>query len=291
MTRVSRTFRKGKWLPMMAALVASAMLVACAPQKAVTGGEPATASSATSAHNPIATWLPSPNFNQRKPFMIVLHYTQEGSTKQALHTLTTANAGGPVSAQYLVGGDGHIYQLVKDIDRAWQAGRGRWGTVTDVNSASIGIEIDNNGNEPFSKAQIDSLLGLLTDLTTRWGISPTRIIGHEDMAPKRRSDPGQYFPWETLARHGFGLWPKGPLLDPPDDFNPWLALSAIGYPVNRHNHGAIVHAFHNHFRGMGSNSIPGNLIEGQKVHPFSANKLDDKDLRILYTLVSQLGYN
>ncbi|HET7266902.1 MAG TPA: N-acetylmuramoyl-L-alanine amidase [Oleiagrimonas sp.] len=291
---MSRTFRNGKWLPMLAAVVASVLLAACAPQS--TSNTKATdiaaaTSSAQPSHNPIATWMPSPNFDQRKPFMIVLHFTQEGSAKQALHTLTTANSGGPVSAQYMIGDDGHIYQLVHDIDRAWQAGSGRWGTVTDVNSASIGIELDNNGNEPFSKAQIDSLLRLLADLTERWDIPPTHIIGHEDMAPKRRSDPGQYFPWETLAKHGFGLWPEGKLLDPPADFNPWLALSAIGYPVNNHNHGAIVHAFHNHFRGMGSNSIPGNLIEGQKVHPFSANKLDAKDLKILYTLVSQLGYN
>src|SRR6185437_5089036 len=111
--------------------------------------------------NPIATWVPSKNFDVRKPQLIVLHFTNEDSAQQALDTLRTANSGGPVSAHYLVGRDGHIYQLVSDVDRAWHAGGGRWGTITDVNSASIGIEIDNNGRVPFPPAQIDSLMRLL----------------------------------------------------------------------------------------------------------------------------------
>ncbi|MGH8190155.1 MAG: N-acetylmuramoyl-L-alanine amidase, partial [Rhodanobacteraceae bacterium] len=213
---------------MTAAFAAVVLLGACAPLP---------------VHNPIATWVPSPNYNQRTPFLIVVHFTQDHSLQQALHELRTRNPSGPVSAHYLIGKDGQIYQLVADLDRAWQAGKGRWGTITDLNSASLGIELDNNGDEPFPPAQIDSLLRLLTDLTHRWHIPRTQIIGHEDLAPTRRSDPGQYFPWQELADHGFGLWPRGKLVDPPPGFDPWLAMAAIGYPLG--NREAAVHAFHN----------------------------------------------
>lgn len=264
------TGRAAVRLVMLAAVVA--LLGACAP---------------VPVHNPLATWTPSPNYNKRAPFLIVIHFTQDSTLQQAMHELRTRNSGGPVSAHYLVGKDGHIYQLVADRKRAWQAGSGRWGTITDLNSASIGIEIDNNGDEPFAQAQIQSLLRLLTDLCDRWHIPRTQIIGHEDLAPTRRSDPGQYFPWQELAAHGFGLWPHGKLVDPPPGFDPWTAMAAIGYPLG--NRGAAVHAFHNHFRGMGSNSIPGNVIAGQPLHPWSEDKLDAQDLRILYALVRQLG--
>ena len=89
--------------------------------------------------NPLATWVPSPNYDIRRPVLIVLHFTDEHSAQEALDTLRTRNSGGPVSAHYLIGSDGHIYQLVADQMRAWQAGPGRWGTITDINSSSIGI--------------------------------------------------------------------------------------------------------------------------------------------------------
>ncbi|HEX7324379.1 MAG TPA: N-acetylmuramoyl-L-alanine amidase [Rhodanobacteraceae bacterium] len=273
--------RSGRWVPHRAAwrwlAVVAALLALCG------------CATTQVQHNPLATWDPSPNFNQRKPFLIVLHFTQEASVQQALHTLKTRNPGGPVSAHFLVARDGHIYQLVAGKDRAWHAGAGRWGTITDVNSASLGIEIDNTGDETYTPVQIGALLKLLTSLCDRWHIPRTQIIGHEDLAPTRRSDPGQYFPWHELAEHGFGLWPHGKLVNPPPGFDPWLALAAIGYPVNATDRGAVVHAFHNHFRGMGSNSIPGNVIAGQPVHPWSWDKLDAQDLRILYALVRQRG--
>lgn len=256
--------------------VALAALSACAP---------------VAVHDPLATWTPSPNFNVRTPFLIVIHFTQDPTLKQALHELRTHNPAGPVSAHYLIGRDGHVYQLVADEKRAWHAGAGRWGTITDVNSASLGIELDNNGNEPYTSTQIHSLLRLLAHLCSRWGIPRTQVIGHEDLAPTRRSDPGQYFPWNELAAHGFGLWPHGALAAPPPGFDPWLALAAIGYPLGHDqlDREAAVHAFHNHYRGAGGNSIPGNVIAGQQLVPWSADQLDAQDLRILYALVRQLG--
>lgn len=201
--------------------------------------------------------------------LIVLHFTDETSVQQSLDTLRTHNPGGPVSAHYLIGKDGHIYQLVADSERAWHAGPGHWGTITDVNSASIGIELDNDGHSLFPPAQIQSLLRLLTDLTGRLHIPRTQIIGHEDLAPDRKDDPGPLFPWQELAAAGFGLWPEEVLLDPPPGFDPWLALAVIGYPLD--DRAAAVRAFHNHYRGMGG------------------DELDPQDLRILYALVLQLN--
>lgn len=221
------------------------------------------------AHNPMAQWVPSPNFDQRRPVLIVLHFTGGHSAQQSLETLRTSNDSGPVSSHYLIGRDGHIFQLVSDDQRAWHAGAGRWGTITDVNSASIGIELDNDGQSPFAQAQIDSLLGLLTDLTTRLRIPRSQIIGHEDLAPGRKDDPGPLFPWKQLANAGFGWWPQGTLVDPPPDFDPWMALGMIGYSLD--NRAATVRSFHHHFRGM------------------DGDTLDTQDLRVLYALTRQLG--
>jgi N-acetylmuramoyl-L-alanine amidase len=215
-------------------------------------------------HNPMATWVRSPNQDMRRPVLIVVHFTEQHSVQESLETLRTKNSGGPVSATYLIGSDGHIYQLVSDERRAWHAGSGHWGTITDVNSASIGIELDNDGQSPFAPTQIDSLLRLLTDLTTRLHIPRTQIIGHQDLAPSRKPDPGKLFPWKQLADAGFGLWPNGPLVDPPAGFDPWMAMGLVGYPLE--DRPAAVKAFHNHFRG----------IDG--------NTLDAQDLRILYNL-------
>ena len=98
--------------------------------------------------NPLATWVPSSNYDTRRPVIIVLHATEQGSAQESLDTLRSRNSGGKVSAHYLIGEDGRLYQLVADAERAWHAGGGRWGTITDLNSASIGIELDNDGIEP-----------------------------------------------------------------------------------------------------------------------------------------------
>jgi N-acetyl-anhydromuramyl-L-alanine amidase AmpD len=219
--------------------------------------------------NPMAQWVPSPNFEPRRPNLIVIHATEQHSVQESLDTLRTANSGGPVSAHYLVGRDGAIYQLVADGERAWHAGPGRWGTITDVNNASIGIELDNDGESPFAQAEIDALIRLLDDLCTRLGIPRTQVIGHADFAPTRKRDPGFRFPWKQLADAGFGAWPQGTLVEPPPGCDPWLALRLLGYPLDQDDtpdHAATVRAFHRHFRGD-ENDV-----------------LDAQDARILYAL-------
>lgn len=243
-------------------LIAAALLAACA---------------AAPIRNPLATWVPSPNVGERRAQLIVLHFTDENSVQNSIETLRTGNSGGPVSAHYLIGADGYIYQLVADAMRAWHAGAGRWGTITDVNSASIGIELDNDGNSPFAPAQINSLLRLLTDLTDRLGIPRTQVIGHEDFAPTRKIDPGPLFPWKQLADAGFGLWPQGLLLDPPSGFDPWMALAAVGYPPD--DRAAVVRAFHDHYRGVGS------VAAGEE----TVDELDAIDRQILYALTQKLS--
>ncbi|MEO6154267.1 MAG: N-acetylmuramoyl-L-alanine amidase [Thermomonas sp.] len=224
---------------------------------------------APSTHNPMATWVPSPNFDERRPVIIVLHATEQTSVEQSLHTLRTGNRGGKVSAHYLIGDDGHIFQLVDDSKRAWHAGGGSWGAITDLNSASIGIEIDNERGEAYTDAQIDSVIRLLDDLCTRLGIPRTQVIGHSDLAPARKVDPGARFPWKRLADAGFGRWPQGELVDPPADFDPWLALAAVGYSLT--DHAAAVRAFHRHFRAQDDGDNPQAAFDAQ-------------DLRILHRL-------
>ncbi|MEP7186789.1 MAG: N-acetylmuramoyl-L-alanine amidase [Rhodanobacter sp.] len=220
--------------------------------------------------NSLATWVPSTNHDIRRPVLIVVHFTDQHSAQESLDTLRSHNSGGPVSAHYLIGSDGHIYQLVADQLRAWHAGGGRWGTITDLNSASIGIELDNDGHSPFAPAQIGSLLRLLADLTTRLDIPRTQIIGHEDLAPGRKNDPGPLFPWQQLAAAGFGRWPRGVLMNPPAGFDPWMALAVVGYSLE--DRPAAMRSFHDHFRGSEA----------------TGDSFDAKDLRVLYNLVQQI---
>ena len=230
--------------------------------------------------NPLAAWVPSQNFNARQPVIVVLHFTQQDSVQESLDTLRSENSGGKVSAHYLVGDDGRIYQLVSDLDRAWHAGGGRWGTITDLNSASIGIEIDNDGSEPYTEPQIAAVIRLLQDLTTRFGIPKSQVIGHSDLAPTRKVDPGAHFPWKRLFDAGFGIWPQGELVDPPPGFDPWLAMARIGYAVDdgEDARAAAVRAFHQHFRGRDDGDDP-------------VAALDAEDLRILYALVQPAPYD
>jgi N-acetylmuramoyl-L-alanine amidase len=169
----------------------------------------------------------SPNFDARRPNLVVLHHTGNGSLDRALATLT--DPARKVSAHYLIGRDGQIVRLVEEKERAWHAGASWWGGNTDLNSSSIGIELDNDGFEPFADAQIDALLALLTDITQRYRIPGANVVGHADVAPGRKADPSERFPWRRLAEHGFGLWCDDPLPPAPDGFDLMLLLAALGY--------------------------------------------------------------
>jgi len=152
---------------------------------------------------------PSPNFGPRRgvkgPDMVVLHYTAMQTAADALERL--CNPDFEVSAHYLISETGEVFQLVSEDMRAWHAGAGRWGNVDDVNSHSIGIELANCGFSPFSEPQMAALILLLKDIKQRWGILPKRIIGHSDMAPGRKLDPGRRFDWQRLAICGVSIWP------------------------------------------------------------------------------------
>lgn len=224
--------------------------------------------------NPLATWVPSPNYDTRRPVIIVLHATEQESAQESLDTLRTRNSGGKVSAHYLIGEDGRLYQLVADADRAWHAGGGRWGAITDLNSASIGIELDNDGVEPFTEPQLAALLVLLQDLCERLDIPKTQVIAHADLAPTRKRDPGARFPWKRLADAGFGRWPAEATIDPPAGFDPWLAMRALGYPLD--DRAAAVRAFHRHYRGRDDGDDPQAAFDAQ-------------DLRVLHALTDPDG--
>lgn len=211
------------------------------------------ACSSAPVRNPLAQWHGSPNHDARRAQLIVLHHTGKQSAQAALVTLQTGNSQGRVSAHYLIGRDGTLYQLVSEYDRAWHAGAGSWGGIADVNSASIGIELDNDGTLPYTEPLIQTLLLLLQDVTQRLEIPRHLVIAHGDVAPTRKRDPGELFPWQRLADAGFGLWPRPARLPAPVDFNPWAALRLIGYdladPV------AALRAFHRHYRGIESEHL------------------------------------
>jgi N-acetylmuramoyl-L-alanine amidase len=173
-------------------------------------------------------WQPSPNFDQRRPDYVVIHYTGADHAADALRLLSSPQAP-RVSAHYLVARDGTITQLVDERARAWHAGASRWGSSIDLNSSSIGIELDNNGRDAYPPVQIDALLGLLADLRQRYRLPAANFLGHSDVAPRRKVDPGPLFPWRVLATHGFGLWCEPPYPQPPPDFDATTGLRALGY--------------------------------------------------------------
>lgn len=151
----------------------------------------------------------SPNFGPRRegvrPDMIVLHYTAMPTCAEARVRLCDPAA--EVSAHWLIAEDGGAEQLVDEALRAWHAGAGAWGAVSDVNSRSIGIELANQGDAPFPEPQMAALERLLAGVMDRWQIAPHRIIAHSDMAPGRKRDPGPRFDWHRLARAGLSVWP------------------------------------------------------------------------------------
>lgn len=174
-------------------------------------------------------WHPSPNFGPRRdgrlPELVVLHYTAMPDCAAARDRLCDLAA--EVSAHYLIGRDGTVIQLVEEAQRAWHAGAGEWRGQGDVNSRSIGIELDNPGDAPFAAAQMRALEHLLGVILARWSLGPEAVIAHSDMAPGRKADPGRHFDWRRLALAGLALWP-GPDLADPAHFRP--AARRFGYP-------------------------------------------------------------
>jgi N-acetylmuramoyl-L-alanine amidase len=209
---------------------------------------------------------PSPNFNARMgpPEMVVLHYTGMQTGEAALARLCDPEA--EVSSHYLVEEDGRVFRLVAEERRAWHAGVSFWKKRTDINAASIGIEIVNPGHEwgyrPFPDAQVEAVIGLLDAIRGRWTIADGDIVGHSDVAPDRKEDPGELFPWRRLAEAGHGLWAEpapvpGPALGAGDGglgvYVLQAGLTRLGYdsaPSGQYDDKtvAIVRAFQRHWR-------------------------------------------
>lgn len=210
-----------------------------------------------------ASWAGTVNFNLRKPNFVIIHHTAQQSCEQTLRTFTLQRT--QVSAHYVICEDGTIHHMLNDYLRAWHGGIARWGSMTDINSASIGIELDNDGREPFAAPQIRSLLVLLDTLQHRYNIPAANFIGHGDIAPKRKVDPSVLFPWEQLAARGFGLWyGDTAAIQVPETFNTVLALRTVGYDMK--DTSASIAAFKRHFIPADSTSPAGYLDErGKKI--------------------------
>ncbi len=203
---------------------------------------------------------PSPNFNDRpadKPVSILLlHYTGMKTAAAALERLCDPAAG--VSAHYTVDEDGTVYVHVAEDKRAWHAGVSYWAGETDINGISVGVEIVNPGHEfgyrLFPNRQLDAVADLCLGILGRHAIPPHRVLGHSDVAPGRRQDPGELFPWQDFAARGVGLWP-GPSSapEPPDILTLQRQLRDVGYDCPESGiadaaTAEIVSAFQRHFR-------------------------------------------
>ncbi len=212
---------------------------------------------------------PSPNHGERAPGkpvdMLILHYTGMISDERALKWLCDPESA--VSSHYFVFEDGHMAQLVDERRRAWHAGQSIWAGETDVNSRSIGIEVANPGHEfgyrPFPEAQIGATIALCRDILSRHQIPPERVLAHSDVAPMRKDDPGELFPWQALAEAGVGLWVPAVTINGGQTIgfgergegveNLRAALASYGYGIDPGNEfdvvtEAVVKAFQRHFR-------------------------------------------
>lgn len=173
--------------------------------------------------------FPSPNFGERRggvrPSLIVLHYTAMAGCDEARARLCSPEH--EVSAHWLISREGQAEALVDETCRAWHAGAGEWAGLSDINSHSIGIELDNTGFHPFPQPQMAALERLLAGVMARWAIPPQRVIAHSDMAPARKSDPGPRFDWRRLARAGLSVWPAPAMADPAGFA---ASARAFGYP-------------------------------------------------------------
>jgi N-acetylmuramoyl-L-alanine amidase len=213
---------------------------------------------------PMGMWVGTTNFNLRKPNFVIIHHTAQNSCEQTLRTFTLTRT--QVSAHYVICKDGTVHHMLNDYLRAWHGGVSRWGNNTDINSSSIGIEIDNNGSDAFTDQQIISLLTLLGTLKKAYTIPVANFIGHSDIAPRRKVDPNVHFPWKLLADSGYGHWwnDTTALMVPPD-FNALQALRIIGYDIK--DTAAAIGAFKRKFEQQDKSSF-----------------LDEADKKVLFSL-------
>ena len=202
-------------------------------------------------------WVGTTNFGMRRPNFVIIHHTAQNSCDQTLKTFTLAST--QVSAHYVICRDGTVHHMLNDYLRAWHAGNSKWGRDVDINSASIGIEIDNNGFEPFSDAQINSLLSVLAKLKKSYNIPVANFIGHSDIAPGRKVDPSKYFPWQKLSQQGFGLWYDTANVQLPVGFDSLQALRIIGYDIK--NPAAAISSFKLHYVNSDTTK---SITEGEK---------------------------
>ena len=211
---------------------------------------------------------PSPNYDERHNIldMLIIHYTDMLSGQESLDRLCDPQA--KVSAHYMIDEDGTVYALVPEDKRAWHAGLSHWKGRTNVNANSIGIELQNPGHghgyRPFPKAQMDALIQLIQEIRSRWDIPDHFILGHSDVAPDRKIDPGHLFDWALLASHKIGIWPTKATIN---TYTPFInvaqaqqCLETIGYdcPVTGHTDAytiQVIEAFQRHF-------CPGELEKG-----------------------------
>lgn len=209
-------------------------------------------------------WVASTNFGVRKPNYVMIHHTAQQSLDQTVKTFHNMKVG--VSSHYVIGRDGKIVQMVNDLYRGHHAGLGKWGNDTDLNSSSIGIELDNNGTtDPWPEVQINALTSLLSYLKETYKIPQANFIGHMDYAPTRKNDPSR-FPWKILADQGFGFWYEENLETPPESFDPKLALRIIGYDIK--NLDAAIKAFKIHYIQRDTDTAT----------------LNEEDMKILYAI-------
>ncbi len=211
---------------------------------------------------------PSPNFGPRKngatADMVVVHYTAMQSAQAACRTL--CNPDNEVSAHYLIAESGEVMSMVAEDMRAWHGGAGRWGDVVDVNSRSIGIELANDGYSPFSAALMDSLTDLLRGIMARWDIPACRVIGHSDMSPARKIDPGLRFDWRRLALEGVSVWPEAEQGAPLDQFPQMMAR--FGYTATD-DPSLLLDCFRRRFR------------------PYGIGRLDETDMAMITDLANR----
>lgn len=211
-------------------------------------------------------WVGTTNMSLRRPNFVIIHHTAQNSCEQTLKTFTQTK--NPVSSHYVICKDGTVHHMLNDLLRGHHAGVSKWGNNTDLNSSSVGIEIDNNGYEVFTEQQINSLITLLGRLKVAYNIPTANFIGHADIAPGRKVDPNRNFPWQKLAQSGFGLWYDTAKISVPENFNAMQALRVIGYDIKNEK----------------------NAIQSFKIHfvpQDTTRTISEGDKKILFTLLGK----